>query len=114
MSIKTKRIASEMVRVISEILMEEARDNLLKTITITGADVAPDLSTAKVYFTSLSEESHQNLEKELQEASSFIRLQLAEKMDLRNTPKLRFIYDESIAYGDKIERILKEIKEENQ
>ncbi len=111
-NIKQKRVASEMTRVISEILLEEARDELLKTVSITGCDVAPDLSFAKVYFTSLSTMSHQNLEKEMEEASSFIRLELAEKMNLRNTPKLKFIYDESIAYGNKIERILKEIHED--
>ena len=112
-SIKSKRIASEMTRVISEILMEEARDTLLKSITITGCEVAPDLSFAKVYFTSLSDLEHKVLEKEMDEAAPFIRTNLAEKMDLRNTPKLKFVYDESIAYGDKIERILKEIHEEN-
>jgi ribosome-binding factor A len=111
-SIKQKRIASEMMRVISSILLEEARDNLLKTITITGCDVANDLSYAKVYFTSLSEMSHKDLEHEMEEASPYIRTLVAEKMDLRNTPKLRFIYDESIAYGDKIEHILKEINNE--
>ncbi len=113
MSIKTKRIASEMVRVIGEILLEEARDNLLKQITITGADVSADLSFAKVYFTSLNTElSHKELEREMEEASPFIRCELAEKMDLRNTPKLKFIYDESIGYADNIERIIKEIHEE--
>jgi len=112
-SIKSKRIASEMTRVISEILIEEARDELLKSITIMGCDVAPDLSFAKVYFTSLSDLEHKALEKEMDEAAPFIRRLLAEKMDLRNTPKLKFVYDNSIAYGDKIERILKEIHEEN-
>ena len=111
-SIKQKRIASEMMRVISNILMEEARDNLLKTITITGCDVAPDLSIAKVYFTSMNEMKHKALEKEMEEASGYIRTLVAEKMDLRNTPKLKFIYDESIAYGDKIEKIIKEIHED--
>lgn len=110
-SIKSKRIASLMMRVISEIIMEEARDSLLKTITITGCEVASDLSFAKVYFTSLSEMSHRDLEHELDEASPYIRTLVAEKMDLRNTPKLKFVYDDSIAYGDKIERILKEIHE---
>lgn len=112
MSIKTKRIASELTRVISEILLEEARDDLMKTISITGAEVAPDLSFAKVYFTSMSELDHKELEYEMEEASSFIRMHVAEKMDMRNTPKLKFVYDESIAYGEKIEKILKEIKEE--
>lgn len=113
MSVKTKRIASELTKTISEILLEEARDNLLKTISITGAEVAGDLSFAKVYFTSMSELEHEKLEKEMEEASSFIRTKVAEKMDMRNTPKLKFIYDESILYGEKIERIIKEIHEDN-
>lgn len=112
MSIKQKRIASDMMRVINEILLEEARDDLLKKITITGCDVTNDLSFAKIYFTSLINDlSHKDLERELEEASSFIRLKLAEKMDLRNTPKLKFIYDESISYANNIERIIKEIHE---
>jgi ribosome-binding factor A len=110
--IKQKRIASEMMRVISTILIEEARDELLKTITITGCEVAPDLSTSKVYFTSLSEMSHKDLEREMEEAAPYIRTLVAEKMDLRNTPKLKFIYDESVEYGNKIEHILKEINNE--
>ena len=91
--------------------MEEARDSLLKTITITGSEVSADLSSAKVYFTSLSDMSHKDLEKEMEEASSYIRKLVAEKMDLRNTPKLKFVYDESIAYGNKIEKIIKEFHE---
>ena len=112
MSVKTKRIASEMVRVIGEILLEEARDDLLKQITITGAEVSNDLSFAKVYFTSLiTDLSHGQLEHEMEEASPFIRKILAEKMNLRNTPKLKFLYDESIGYANNIERIIKEIHE---
>ena len=111
-SIKVKRIASEMTRVISGILLEEARDNLLKKITITGAEVSNDLSFAKVYFTSLSDMDHTQLEREMEEAAPFIRTKLAEKMNLRNTPKLKFVYDNSIEYGNNIEKILKEIKEE--
>lgn len=101
-----------MTRVISEILLEEARDELLKTVTITGCDVASDLSVAKVYFTSMKEMEEKQLEKEMEEASSFIRMKVAEKMNLRNTPKLTFVYDHSIEYGNKIEKILSEIKEE--
>jgi ribosome-binding factor A len=111
-SIKLMRIQSEIVRVISNILLEDARDNLLKTITITGCEVSKDLSFAKVYFTSLSEMSHKDLESEMDEAAPFIRTLLAEKMDLRNTPKLKFVYDESVEYGNKIENIIKEINNE--
>ena len=112
MSIKTKRIASEMTRVISEILLSDARDNLMKAITITGAEVSTDLSFAKVYFTSLiTNMTHQELEREMEEAAPFIRKELASKMNLRNTPKLKFVYDESIGYASNIERIIKEIHE---
>ncbi len=111
MGIKHKRIASEMIRVIGEILLEEARDNLLKQITITGAEVTNDLSFAKIYFTSLNGMNPKDLEREMEEASPFIRKELAEKMNLRNTPRLKFVYDESIAYANNIERIIKEIHE---
>lgn len=112
MSIKIKRIESEMVKVISEIILTEARDNLLKTISITGAEVASDLSFAKIYFTSMSDLDKDTLETEVNEASKFLRMELAEKMNLRNTPKLKFIYDNSIEYGNNIEKILNSLNEE--
>ena len=108
---KLAKISSDIARVISEILFEEAKDELLKTITITGCRVSRDLSYAKVYFTSLLNMDHKKLEKELNEASSFIRGELAERIDLRHTPILEFVYDESIEYAENIENIIKEIKE---
>jgi len=111
--IKLKRIESELVRTISEILLEESTDDLLKTMTITASEISADLSFAKVYFTSMSEMSHKDLEREMNEASDFIRKFVAEKMDLRQTPKLRFVYDESIEYGSRIEKILEEIQEKD-
>lgn len=109
--IKLKRIQSELNKTISDILFQESSDELMKSITITGSEVANDLSFAKVYFTSLRDMDHKSLEKEMDEASDFIRKFVAEKMDLRQTPKLKFVYDESIEYGSKIERILSEIHE---
>ena len=55
------------------------------------------------------QEAKEQLEKEMNEASDFVRKKLAEKMDLRQTPKLKFIFDESIEYGNKIEKIIEEI-----
>ena len=109
MSIKIERINSEIVKNISEILANETRDKLMQTITITAADTSKDLSFAKIYFTSMENLSKEQLEKEMNEASDFVRKKLAEKMDLRQTPKLKFIFDESIEYGNKIEKIIEEI-----
>lgn len=106
---KIARISAEMTRCLSEIIANEARDSLLKTVTITGCDVSNDLSYAKVYFTSLSELTKEEMEKELNEASHFLRGQLSEKIEIRHTPQLKFIYDSSIEYGEKIEKIIKEL-----
>ena len=109
--IKLKRIESELNKTIANILLEESTDELLKSITITGSEVANDLSFAKVYFTSLIEMEPENLEKEMNEASDFIRKFVAEQMDLRKTPELKFVYDKSIQYGNRIEKILADIHE---
>lgn len=107
--IKCEKIASEMVRIISNIIANESRDDLLKTVTITDCSVSSDLSYAKVYFTSTSNLSNEQMEKELKEASGYIRHELAERIDIRHTPELNFVYDKSIAYGNRIEQILNEI-----
>ena len=113
-SLKSKKVGSEMVKVISEIIANESRDELLKTVTITACDVSNDLSFAKVYFTSISNLTKEQIEKEMNEASGFIRTELASKIDIRIIPKLKFVYDESIEYGNRIESILQELKNEQE
>ena len=109
--IKLKRIESLILREVNEIIMNEARDNAIKDITITGCEVTNDLSFAKIYFTTRSDK--QLVLKDLAEASGYIRGELAERIELRHTPKLKFVYDESIEYGQKIESIISEINENN-
>ncbi len=110
-SIKIKRINASLIKAISEVLMNKSRDEFLKSVTITDVDTANDLSYAKVYFTSLQNLNHDIQEKEMNEASSFIRYEVSQIIDLRQMPKLKFIYDESISYGTKIEKKLQEINE---
>jgi len=110
---KIARIASDISRNISEIVANDSRDTLLKTITITGCNVANDLSSAKVYFTSLSDLTKDQLEKEMAEAAPYIRSELAGRIDIRHTPALKFVYDESIEYGNRIEKIIESIHKED-
>ena len=114
MSLKIKKIEAELTRTVSEIVSQKARDEILHSLTITGSEVAHDLSFAKIFFTSFIDLSKDKLEAELEEASGFIRSEVAKRMDLRNTPKLKFVYDDSVEYGNKIERILSEIKREEE
>lgn len=110
--LKLKRIASSIIREVSDIIANEASDSLLKSITITGCEVNNDLSIAKVFFTSILDMPKENLEKEMNEAASYVRKELSSRIEIRHTPMLVFKFDESVEYGNKIESIIKKIHEE--
>lgn len=109
---KIARIASDIQRYLGEIIMNEVNDDLLKSITITSCDVTNDLSYCKVYFTSILDMDIKVLESEVNEAASFIRGKLSNKLEVRHTPELKFIYDKSIEYGERIEKIIDSIEKE--
>jgi ribosome-binding factor A len=110
-SIKIERLNHAIQQEISIILMREIKDEEIKFVTITGVDTTNDLSFAKVYYTVLDESKKGKTEEALKKASSFIRTKLAERIDIRHTPELKFIYDTSIAYGEHIEDIISKINE---
>jgi len=110
-NIKIERLNHTYQEAISNILMREVKDQDIKFVTITGVEVTSDLSFAKVYYTVLDNEKKESTKQALEKASPFIRTKLAEKVEVRHTPELRFIYDKSIAYGEHIEELIKEIKE---
>ena len=108
--VKQKKIESSISKALMEIIFDDAKDELLKEITITACNINNDLSLCKVFFTSLKDIDHRKLEKELNDnTSKYLRTQLAHKIELRNTPELIFKYDDSISYGDKIEKIIEKI-----
>ena len=114
MSVKIDRIASNLVKEISYILMTEVKDPDVKFVTLTAVDISSDLSYAKVYFTNLIDTDREKVTKALNNASSFIRGKLFGRVEIRKMPELTFIYDESIEYGKKIEKIIEEIKEDGE
>ncbi len=109
MSVKIDRLESTFVKEISYILMKEIKDENIKFVTITGCDIPNDLSFAKVYFTVLNDENKENTIKALDKAKSFIRGQLSKRVEMRHTPELIFIFDKSIEYGNRIEKIIDEL-----
>lgn len=111
MSIKSERAASLMIKELNNILLTESNDELFKSVTITYANITSDLSYAKIYFTTLMDDK-EKLVKELNEASSFFRSEIAKRINLRHMPELTFVYDESIEYGKKIEDIINKIHED--
>lgn len=109
MSIKIERINSIFIKEISYILANEIKDKDIKFVTVTDCKVTNDLSFAKVYFTVLDNSKIKETTVALKNASNFIRKELAERVDIRHTPELIFVYDESIEYGKKIENIIEKI-----
>ena len=109
-NLKGERVASDMQRELGNILLLEAKDEDFKHVTITDCDVTNDLSFAKIYFTTTDD--REKVEKDLNNAAGFFRSLLAERLQIRHTPELRFIFDESIEYGKHIEDIIDKINEE--
>lgn len=110
-NIKIERLNHTFQQEISIILMREVKNELLKFVTITGVETTNDLSFSKVYYTILDDSKKQQVDDALKKASPFIRKKLSERVEIRHTPELKFIYDTSIAYGEHIEKIMEEIKE---
>lgn len=100
-SIKYTRRNGEVQKELSKIISQEIKDPRIHPMTsVTSVEVTPDLKSAKVYISVLgSAKEMEETEKGLQSAASYIRGQLAKNMNLRNTPELHFIMDDSIAYG---------------
>lgn len=109
-NIRIKRLNHTFMEEISMILMEEVRDEDLKFVTITGCDITNDLSYAKVYFTVLDQDKKDKVLNDINNAAPFIRGKLSERVEIRHTPELKFIYDDSIEYGERIERIIDNLK----
>lgn len=108
MNLKGQRVASDMKKYLGDILLTEAKDKDFKHVTITDCEVTNDLSFAKIYFTTIKND-RKHVEDDLNKASGFFRSLLAQRLKIRHTPELRFIFDESIEYAQKIEKIIDEI-----
>lgn len=113
MSVKLERLGHIFTEAISKIINEEVKDADIKFVTITAVDISSDLSYAKVYYTNLIDEDREKVGKALNKASNFIRGKLFDMVEIRKMPELTFIYDESIEYGNKIEKIIDKINKED-
>ncbi len=106
---KIARINTDLQREISYVLAE-AENKDFHFITVTAVSVTNDLSVAKVYVTILEDDKKEEIMTALLNAKGFVRSQLFDRVDLRKIPDIRFIYDESVARGMRIEKIIEEVK----
>lgn len=114
-SIKNTRVNSEVQRELSNIIRGEIKDPRIHALTsVVMVEVAPDLKTCKAYISVLGDEQAQKDTIEgLKSAVGFIRRQLAKNLNLRNTPEIRFILDQSIEYGVHMSKLIRENQAES-
>ena len=115
-SIKNTRINGEVQKELSSIIRGEIKDPRIHPMTsVMAVEVAPDLKTCKAYISVLGEkEAKEATIKGLKSAEGYIRRQLAHNMNLRNTPEIRFILDESIEYGVTMSKLIDDIAKKDQ
>ena len=110
-SIKNVRINSEVLKELSQIIAYEVKDPRINPFTsVMDVYVAPDLKTCKVYVSVMgSDEDKENTMTGLNSAKGMIRSLLAKRMNMRNTPELTFILDESIEKGIEMMKFIDEV-----
>ena len=111
-SVKNRKINDEVRRVLAQIISGGIKDPRISPMTsVLAVEVAPDLKTCKVWVSAYGDDrKKQETMEGLNSASGFIRGELARRVNLRNTPQLRFILDDSIAYGVEMSRRIDEVR----
>ena len=110
-SVKDTRINGEVLKELSNIIRSEIKDPRINPMTsVVAVEVAPDLKTCKAYISVLGDayEQEQTI-KGLQSAEGYIRRELARTLNLRNTPEIRFVLDQSIEYGVNMSKKIDEV-----
>ena len=110
-SIKNTRINMEVQRELSQIIRSEIKDPRIHPLTsVVAVEVTPDLKYCKAYISVLGDEEAGKATIEgLRSAASFVRRELAHRVNLRNTPEIKFILDQSIEYGVNMSKLNDEV-----
>lgn len=115
-SVKMIKINREFQRELSTLISLEVKDPRISPMTsVVSVDVAPDLKTSKIYISVLGDaEAQKNTLAGLRSAAPFLRSQLAHTLNLRNTPELTFVVDQSIEYGVNMSHMIDTVIEQDE
>ena len=110
-SVKNTRINGEVLKELSNIIRSEIKDPRINPMTsVVSVEVAPDLKTCKAYISVLGDEkSQQDTIAGLKSAEGYIRRELARTVNLRKTPEIKFIINQSIEYGINMSKLIDEV-----
>ena len=113
-SIKSTRVNGEVQRVLAEVIRGEIKDPRISPMTsVVAVDVAPDLKTCKAYISVFGDDEARNATLQgLRSAEGFIKNRLAKTINLRNTPEITFVMDQSIEYGVNMSKLIDEVNKD--
>ncbi len=110
---RLNRVNEELKKELSSIVSYELKNpNVTGMVSVTKVKITPDFKYAKVYVSILNAKNVQKTLEGLKESAGFMRSRLAKTVNLRITPELTFELDDSLEYGEKIDRVLKDLKKE--
>jgi len=110
---RPERVADQIRAEVSSMIARDLHDPGIGFITITRVQVSPDLQHARVYYTTLGDlAARSNTGKALDRAASFMRREISQRLRLRRSPELEFVFDESIAHQDRVEQLLQQLRDE--
>ena len=114
-SVKNRRINDEVMKALSEIIRGDLKDPRISPLTsVVAVSVAPDLKTCKAWISVYGDaDAGRRTMEGIRSASGFIRGELARRVNLRNTPELTFLFDDSIAYGVAMSKKIDEVTEKD-
>ncbi len=101
-----RKVADLIQRELATLIQREIKDPRIGMVTINEATVSRDLAFSDVYFTVLGSDNTEEVEEVLNQASGFLRSQLAKVLNTRTTPKLRFHYDNTIANAARLDEAI--------
>ncbi len=103
---RSQRMAEQIRRELSELVREEIKDPRVNWVSFTAVKVTKDLSSAVVYFTLMDDEQQKETQQVLNNATGFLRRQLARRIRSRIVPSLKFIYDASLERGSSMDALI--------
>ena len=110
---RASRVGDQIQAELASLLTRTVHDPGIGFLTITRVKLSPDLQQARVYYTLIGDDqAKRESARALNRATPFLRRQVGQRLRLKRVPELTFFYDESIEKGDRVERILQELKTE--
>jgi ribosome-binding factor A len=113
MSMRANRVAEQMKKELGHIILQKVKDPRIGFVTVTDVEVTGDLQQATIYISVLGSEDEKDATlKGLEKAKGFIRTEIGQRIKLRKTPEIEFAFDESVAYGSRIDTLLRQVNED--